>query len=73
MTSRLRPKTRRERLLRWCVRRLSELAMLVREEIDRADLDAKDLYRCTCGYVHIKGSKPCEDYAARGGSPRNIS
>lgn len=62
-----------ERSLRWAVRRLAQLAMLVRDEIERADLDSKNLYKCTCSYLHIKGTKPCEDYAYRSGSPRNIS
>lgn len=62
-----------ERLLRWGVRRVAQLAMLVREEIDRANLDSQGLYRCACSYVHIKGSKPCQDPPNRSGSPRNIS
>jgi hypothetical protein len=60
-----------ERLLRALVRKAAQFAMLVREEIDRADLDSKGHYRCTCSYVHIKGTQPC--VTTRSGSPRNIS
>lgn len=70
----MKPKTPSiaERSLRWGVRRLAQLTMLVRDEIERAELDSNGLYKCTCGYVHVKGSKPCVDFN-RSGSPRNIS